>query len=252
MMVDLQNPDVVEPQTLTAWKVVGMLGDGSWVSAIAKEGFTGGRQRDYALGKRTEFHGEPAGTAFRTFSDAHVFASREFRTRPTQRAILRVDVVESIEVPAWVRRLVPPPGTIYCSSITPLAVVREDGTEEGAEHRVSVVEVVDGPYDEHGNSKVRVNGERQGATVYPSTLIHWIGTWRPGRYEATTSVRRLPDPEPEPEPEPERVKPLRIQCLAYTIYECPKCKARFKVYAGDPFPEACSACGVLLEELHDG
>jgi len=212
-----RHPEVVKPETVTAWKVLK-----EDMSSIYADGVHGVRIH-YELGQTSIFPDSAPAIAFVHFEDALEYLCDWSGAGIIIRA--QVTVAHPTEPP-----FEPDGGgeKVWCSSITPIAVVNEDGTEEGAEHRV----VVRADQDDW-----LLNEDGLHIAAICRVVDRGFSFQRGARYTLTGPI---------PEPEPERVVPELFH--TERTYRCPKCKCPLKekdIHGG------CCACGVLFEEVPD-
>ena len=227
---------------MIAYKVV-RVEDGRMWSVWAGGSFSPGIKCEYVRGHKRAFPRGAPGMAYRTSAAAAEQASRDWGARTS---VLRCEV----EPAPWddPAPLQASSEEVWCSSITPICVVNEDGTEEGAEHRV-VVRVEPWNGGPRGRTLEWGQGTREFQVVTDTAAEAILGTSEPGT-EIEVHSRVLSRPEPEPE----RVK-LIIQVCTHARYRfaCPKCEWRTRSEYDTSkvrWPK-CPGCGVLFEEVHD-
>ena len=206
------------PETVIGYRVVAVVG-GTMRSLFACQTSC----FEYLPGKRVAYPPGGPSVIFRDLADAQAYSAHVLRWADSATRVIKV---RGEVAPEGHRPYVPdhraPGEKIWCSAITPLAVVNADGTEEGAEHRV--VE-----FREDGDDWMKLYlGHTFLASVFANRGIE------PGTYTLSGPI---------PEPEPERVKPVLVETIRRI--RCPRCAMTHSV-TGTPERCANALCGVLF------
>ena len=208
------------PETVIGYRVVAVVG-GTMRSLFACQTSC----FEYLPGKRVAYPPGGPSVIFRDLADAQAYSAHVLRWADSATRVIKV---RGEVAPEGHRPYVPdhraPGEKIWCSAITPLAVVNADGTEEGAEHRV--VE-----FREDGDDWMKLYlGDTFLACVFANRGIE------PGTYTLSG-----------PSPEPERVELISI--AVWDELKCSKCEHQWQQLREDPpDPTAgkCMYCGVLF------
>ena len=231
------NPELVKPETVIGYRVAEIVGDR--MQSIWRSLDWGGMV--YRLGERIVYPDKSPSAVFESAKDALAYCAAWSTSRSRNYCVLKVrgEVTHPSDTPY---EPLGPGEKVWCSSNTPLAIVNEDGTEEGEEHRV-VLTVRDADGSKSLYIPTALSAEGGGWDPLETTALKsWFGI-KPEigtQIEVTTRVLK------RPEPKPERVMP-RIRRLR-AVVQCPKCEQDMAVDEGDCMPTACSACGVHFEE----
>ena len=221
---------------MIAYKAV-RVEDGRMWSLFAGWTHNAGEKVEYHLGHTLRFPRDKPGMAVRTRERVSASTSGVIRSG-AKVLVLRCEV-ELVAPGESVPFLAIDPELLWCSSITPLAVVRPDGTEEGEVHRV-VLEIsknlaVMSAERARGWVNLKRPKEMYGEDLVKGRVESWFGTAEPGTtIEVTTRVLSRPEPEPE-----------RVRIVSH--HKCPKCNAGL---ASDKARQ-CPICDVLFEEVPD-